>query len=223
MEANEGARKRSMSRRRLLIGLGAGGVVVGAGGLLGAQHLLRISPPELDQDRSKASLTARELAVLVALSEVLVPARYWVGKEKTEELIHEAVEETPGLAHAYRDGAKLLDEHAGTRFDTLSKERRDSTLAGMVWRYSAPFGRRIPDVRGATRLQYLPRQIELAWLDERHRRFRELVMTDLLERLYVAATPCVLGYNLRGVPNGPRNYVSPPEHSGQGCNNGQGV
>ena len=217
-------RRMSASRRRLLIGLGAAGAVLGAGGIAGVQRFRTAVPPELMRRFGTEPLQEPEMRALVALTEVLVPPRYWIGAEASERLIQDAVAGEPGLGNAYADAANLLNEEAGSRFATLKIPDRESVLESLFWQFSAEFGETTPHVRGATRVRGLKRGVERAWMDERRRRFRDLVVSDLLERLYLAATPCLLGYeNTQGVPGGPRSYVNPPEPARQVCGAGEGV
>lgn len=214
----------SLTRRRVLIAVGGGGVAVGAVGVVGL-HRLREAPPRLERSRGTESLADPELAVIVGLAQVLVPERYWLGTERTADMIKRAVDRRSGLGHAYREGAVLLEERAksqfGNGFADLSRDERDEVLRELLWRFSAEFGETTPHVRGATRVRAIRRRAERAWLNERRTRFRDLVMSDLLERLYLEATPCVLGYeNTQGVPGGPRAYVDAPEPAGEMCGNG---
>ena len=216
-------RTRGMSpaRRRILLGAGASVLVVGAGATVALQRL-RLEPPPLDVAAEPQTLIAREMTVIVALAETLVPARHWIGPEETERLITRAIADTPGLSAAYQDGAVLLEDTAqdkfGEHFAALSVTDRHTVVEELVWMFGAEFGETTPNVRGATRIRGLRRRVERTWLDESRRRFRDLVMSDLLERLYLAAAPCLLGYtNTQGVPGGPRAYVDPPAPAGQVC------
>lgn len=218
-----GNRTRGMSpaRRRILFGAGASVLFVGSGATVALQRLRR-EPPRLDVAADSAAPAAWEMAVIVALAETLVPGRHWIGPEGTQRLVNLALSDTPGLGAAYREGVVLLENAArdnfGEDFAQLPVSDRHTVVEGLVWMFGAEFGETTPNLRGATRIRGIRRRVERTWLDESRRRFRDLVMSDLLERLYLAAAPCLLGYtNTQGVPGGPRAYVDPPAPAEQVC------
>ena len=206
---DEGAR--GISRRRFLLGsaVGMAGLgVVGYSGLTVARDDLR---PHLDPATGTGSLAASERETLVALSHVLVPSAYRVNDDRIRAVVDEATNEVPGLLDEYRRGARVLDDLADRRFAApfaaLSIGARDQVLDSVFWRYPAEYRGGMEDLRPK-----VLRRIERIRNGSEIRRLRQLVMRDLLRRIYSAGVPLVIGYsNLPGVPGNPRDYVIPPE------------
>ena len=215
MAIGNASRRASVTRRRFLIAIGGTGLLLalaagGAGYRLFSTERAVIAGGDRG-DGTREALSSREETTLVALAEVLVPRRYWIGPDATRRLIRNAVDEDARLAVIYADAARLLDERGDGRYHDLPTADREAVLDAMFWQFSAEFGETTPAVRGAMRVRGLKRRVERAWLDARKRLLRDVTMADLIERLYLAATPCVIGYeNTQGVPGGPRGYVDPP-------------
>lgn len=200
-----------ISRRAFLLGsaVGVAGLgVVGYSGVTVARDDLR---PHLDPTTGTGSLAASEPETLVALSHVLVIPDYRVNDDRIRAVVDEATNEVPGLLHEYRRGARVLDDLADRRFfapfAAISIEARDQVLDSVFWRYPAEYRGGMEDLRPK-----VLRRIERIRNGAELRRVRQLVMRDLLRRIYRAGIALVIGYsNLPGVPGNPRDYVTAPE------------
>lgn len=201
-----------LSRRRFLVSAGAGTALAGASGYA-LYALLRgrgFRRPRLDPGTGTGRLAEEDMLVMLALCEVLVPDRYRPDSSGTRRLLDEATTDTPGLLSAYRGAVDLLrseaEEGEGAAFESLAPERRDALLGGLLWRVPSHLGEEM----GRARSRLLLR-LERLWHEEARRRLRELVVRDLLMRLYLHAQPRLIGYaNVPGVPGDPRAYVTPP-------------
>ena len=202
---------RSISRRAFVAGTAAGAVGVaglGYSGLVVVRDDLR---PHLDPSAPTGRLDDRRMATILALSEVLVPDRFRVGSTRVRQVVDQGTEREPGLLGEYERGAVFLDglssQAFGDDFHELSAERREALLDELLWRYPAERGEGLDDL-----IPKVKRRIERVWHREDGRRFRQLVVRDLLRRVYLAGVPLLIGYsNLPGVPGDPREYVGPPE------------
>ncbi len=202
---------RSISRRTFVVGTAAGAVgVVGLGysGLAVARDDLR---PDLDPSAPTGRLGDRQMATILALSEALVPDRFRIESGRVRQVVEQATDREPGLLQEYERGAVFLDglsnQAFGTDFHELSAERREGLLDQLLWRYPAERGEGLDDL-----IPKVKRRLERIWHREDGRRFRQLVVRDLLRRVYLAGVPLLIGYsNLPGVPGDPREYVRPPQ------------
>lgn len=195
--------------RRGLLALTAGGAVtlggVAAGGLMGYSALRERFRPWYDRASGTGTLKSRDAEIILALVEVLVPARYRRSGARTRELVDTATEQTPGVFKEYTAAAEFLQrlslETAGMGFAQLPPETRDHLLRQLLWRYPADPGTR----------NHLTTRLEFVLRGEDAGRLRQLVIRDILTRFYVDVQERVLGYhNLPGVPGDPRSYVSAP-------------
>lgn len=199
-----------ISRRAFVAGsvaAGAGAAALGYSGLVIARDDLR---PEWDRSSPTGELEPREMATILALAEVLVPDRLRSRPARVRQIVNEATRTQPGVLQEYRGGAMLMEElahsAAGSAFPDLSVADREGLLAGILWRYPADTGDSLDDL-----VTKAKRRLERAWHDGERRRFRQLVVRDLLARLYEDAVPALIGYsNLPGVPGDPRAYAGPP-------------
>jgi hypothetical protein len=150
---------------------------------------------------------------VLALVETLVPDRYRLPPSRVRHLVDRATGEEPGVLREYQDGVRLLDERARRRgapaFAALLPDQRDALLDDLLWRYGA-------EDHGMDRMDrysvLLARRLERVRHSGPVRRFRQLVVRDLLRRMYEAAVPLVIGYaNLPGVAGNARDYVTPPD------------
>ena len=200
-----------ISRRAFLLGSAAGVAGLGVVGYSGVAVARDDMRPQFDPSTGTGSLESSEVDTLVALAHVLVPSIYRVNDGLIRAVIDEATNEVPGLHDAYRRGARVLDDLADRRFAAtfvaISIADRDEILDSVFWRYPAEYRGGMEDLRPKVlrRAERIRNSSEL-------RRLRQLVMRDLLRRLYSAGVPLVIGYsNLPGVPGNPRDYVTPPE------------
>lgn len=209
-EGDDPGGRGGISRRAFIAGsvaAGAGAAALGYSGLVIARDDLR---PEWDRSSPTGELEPREMATILALAEVLVPDRLRSRPARVRQIVNEATRTQPGVLQEYRGGAMLMEElahsAAGSPFPDLSVADREGLLAGILWRYPADTGDSLDDLVARAK-----RRLERAWHDGERRRFRQLVVRDLLARLYEAAVPTLIGYsNLPGVPGDPRAYAGPP-------------
>lgn len=200
-----------ISRRGLLIGVGLAGVGIGAAGF-GAGPFLRDDwAPELDESAPTGILGEEEMATLLALVEVLIPPRHRAEPADSRIVIDAATSSVAGVLDEYRRGARLLQEASqssyGTRFESLPLGRRERVVDGMLWRYAAES----PSGDLADQLIKVQRRLERLRYDEPSRRFRQLVVRDLLHRFYLDRAVALIGYsNIPGVAGDPRAYVNAP-------------
>ena len=202
---------RSISRRAFVAGTAAGAVGVAGlaySGLAVARDDLR---PHLDSSAPTGRLGERRMATILALSEALVPDRFRIESPRVRQVVNQATDREPGLLEEYERGAGFLDDLSsqsfGADFHELSAERREALLDELLWRYPAERGEGLDDL-----IPKAKRRLERVWHREDGRRFRQLVVRDLLRRMYLAGMPLLIGYsNLPGVPGDPREYVRPPE------------
>ena len=202
--------RRGISRRAFVAATAVGGAGLAVAGYSGVALARDDLQPELDTSAPTGSLDPSRMDTLLALGEILVPDRFRVAPTRMRQLINEATQQEPGVLKAYREGAGLLDRLSQTRsgaaFRELPAEARDRILSGALWRYPAETGDAFDDT-----VTKVKRRLERAWHDGAHRRLRELVVRDLLRRMYEAAVPSLIGYsNLPGVPGDPRAYVDRP-------------
>jgi len=199
-----------ISRRAFVAGslvAGTGVAVLGYSGIGIARDDRR---PEFDTSSPTGDLQEAEMVTIEALVQVLVPERIGVGPTRVRQIVGEATRTRPGVLREYRDGVRLLDQLAGEfrgrPFSEISLVERDGILDRILWRYPAESGDLVDDVVSKTK-----RRLERVWHDDQRRRFRQLVVRDLLTQTYAAAIPTLIGYsNLPGVPGDARAYVSPP-------------
>lgn len=203
-------RRSRISRRAFVAGsavAGTGAAALGYAGLM----IVRDNPrPEFDRSSPTGVLAPREMATVLGLSEVLVPDRIRVPPARIRRLVDAATQVQAGALKEYRSGAALLETMAarvhGTAFADLAVGRREGIIDRLLWRYPAGDDDALDDLVARAK-----RRLEGAWQDDERRRFRHLVVRDLLVRLYAAAVPALVGYsNLPGVPGDPRAYASPP-------------
>lgn len=202
---------RSTITRRAFIA-GSAAVVAGTGvlGLHGAERARTSRLPRLDTDTGTGTLTELEMLTVLALAEVLVPVRLLPSRSECERLVARAAAREPGILREYRSAAALLDRQASrsgsASFAELPLVDRDRILDGMLWRYHITDDSSLSD-----HVARVSRRLERVFQSEEERRLRNLVVPDLLRRLYRAAAPQLIGYgNLPGVPGDPREYTLPP-------------
>jgi len=202
-----------MSRRTFLRLMG---VLAGAGGAvsLGVMRLINSHRPlELDASAPTGRLSEQDMQTMLALLEVLVPRTLWPGREVMAVMVHQATGNVKGVLKEYQAGLSLLDQSASKystslRFADAGIEERQRILESMLWRY--------PGAKPGTLLYYkakLYRNLEKFFQFESQRRFRELVVRDLLSRFYSGSTAWkMVGYRrYPGLPGNPREYVRPLE------------
>lgn len=168
--------------------------------------------PRFDPAGPTGQLSNVEMGGIQALAEVLIPSRLRVREGRVRREVDAATSQEPGVFTEYRNGLRLLDRYAETRSDRpfreLAPDAREEVLDDLLWRYDAEDDAGL-DPETLTPLML--RRMERVWHRGAVRRFRQLVIRDLLKRLYQAGVPLLIGYtNLPGVPGDPRDYVNPP-------------
>jgi hypothetical protein len=208
-----------LTRRRFLAGSG----ILAGTGFFGFRFLHRHTNrlrPRLDRHAPTGRLGEAELATVLALLDVIVAEPMHETREAMAVLVNRATERVPGVLKEYRQGAELLEataHQAGTgSFATATRPDRAAILDAIVWQYPALTGSTFADLAGRS-LVRLDRLV----LGEPARRFRELVVRDLLTRYYHRYAWHLLPYdNVPGRPGHPRGYTEPP--SGDGAVEGLG-
>lgn len=206
-----GAERSGVSRRTFVVGTGSAVVAVGAGGVAGLRFARDGDRPEFDTSGRTGRLDDGELRALLALLDVLVSPERRASPSENTALIHLATETEPGVLSEYRAGARLLNGWAGERgagsFAAMVPPAREEVLGAVLWRFEAEDGSGTAAyvTKGRRRLE--------RWAHSGgERRFRELVVRDLLQRYHRRHFWKLVGYrNLPGVPGDPREYVRPPE------------
>jgi hypothetical protein len=163
--------------------------------------------PAYDRTAATGPMAEAELSAILALVEVLVPARYHPGPARARSIVQAATSTEPGLLMEYSAAAGYLDGLATRRFTSpfadLTSPQRDVLLARVLREYPA-------GPRGNRRNYFLARTEPLL-IGSAASRLRALVVRDLLRRFFMEAQPLLIGYaNVRGVPGDPRAYVTPP-------------
>ncbi len=201
---------RQISRRGFIVGSAAGVAGIGLAGYSGLAIARDDLRPGLDPSTGTGRLSEGERTTLHALAQVLVPDEVRVERFRILALLDRATETEPGLLAEYRSGADTLDVLAAARglgaFAQLDLADRDRVLDAVFWRYPADY----QGGRGDIRSKVL-RRLERVRNSTEVRRLRQLVVRDLLRRMYVEGIPLLIGYsNLPGVPGDPREYTGPP-------------
>lgn len=201
-------RRWHVSRRAFLLIGGTTLAAAGVGGTVGVKLARDDLRPTFDPDGAIGVLGTREMATILALLETLVPADYLNSRQRSTAIINDATREEPGVLTAYQSGAVLLDRAVTDgRFGALSLAERDRVLDDILWRFDAETGGDFESM-----LSKAARRIERAAHTEEERRFRQLVVRDLLARFFRHAPGKIVGYsNHQGVPGDPRGYTRAPE------------
>jgi hypothetical protein len=205
-----------LSRRKFLVrtGLLSGtGAAVYASFALGFKRLLYILRPGLDHAAPTGRLSAQEMDTLIALFEMLLPVTLWPSRGAMVDMVNQATEHVKGVLRAYQDGAYLLDQTArehtpGRRFAVAGREVRQRILETLLWRYA---GGKSGTLSYYVGLCYA--SLERVCQSAPRRRFRELVVRDLLRRFYAGSVAWKMaGYSrYPGIPGHPRASVRPPQ------------
>jgi hypothetical protein len=214
-----------LGRRGFLLGAGAavvGGVAIGPA----AVRRVRAGPPVFDRDATPGFLPHAELDTIVSLLDVLVSPAHRVERSENVALVQAAAGEIPGVGPAWIEGARLLDRATRVSgFDSYVQAPpsvREAIVEVLIpWRYSAP---RDGDARAF--VSRVSRRLELVLLPETRRRFRELVVRDILTRFHRRHGWRMTGYrNHPGMPGQPFEYATPPErvHAARGAATKQGT
>lgn len=211
--AQKSLERKKVSRRAFLSILGGGALLSASG--FGANLGYRIAQddwrPELLSKGQPGALSDKAMRTLLALSETLVAPDWNPGLPRIQVVITTAVHTIPGLREEYEAGAALLDRRSrrrkARRFASLSSSDQVALLESFLWRFEAESGEStVQDVqsKGLRRLERLTHS-------EGERRFRQLVLRDLLYRIHMDAALQMIGYsNVPGRAGNPRDYVGPP-------------
>lgn len=207
MSTNDDRRWHVSRRAFLLIG-GSTVAAAGVGGIGGVKLARDDLRPTFDPEGGTGELTPPELETILALVEVLVPAEYFNSRGRSTAIINDATRNEPGVLTEYRSGAALLDSAVpDARFPDLSLAERDRVLDDILWRFDAEKGGDFDSM-----VSKAARRIERAVHTEGQRRFRQLVVRDLLGRFFRHAPGKIVGYsNHQGVPGDPREYSRAPD------------
>ncbi len=150
------------------------------------------------------------MRTLLALSEILIASDWNPGLSRLQAVINTAVHTIPGLREEYEAGADLLNRRSQRSttqsFASLSRGERVALLEGFVWLFGAESGESaVQD--GKTKAL---RRLERLTQSDEERRFRELVLRDILYRIHMDAALQMIGYsNVPGRAGNPRDYLAP--------------
>jgi hypothetical protein len=204
-----------LSRRKFLVltGMLAGtGAAVYASFTLGLKRLIYILRPGPDHTAPTGRLSAQEMDAMIALLEILLPAALWPGRAAMVDMVNRATEHVKGVLQAYQDGVFLLDQTArehtpGRRFADAERGMRQRILETLLWMYA---GGKSGTLSYYVGLCYV--SLERLCQSAPRRRFRELVVRDLLRRCYAGSVAWKMaGYSrYPGIPGHPRASVRPP-------------
>jgi hypothetical protein len=187
------------------------GAAVYASFALGIKRLLYILRPGLDHAAPTGRLSAQEMDTMIALLEMLLPVTLWPSREAMVDMVNQATGHVKGLLQAYQDGVFLLDQTAreytpGRRFAAAEGEMRQRILETLLWKYA---GGKSGTLSYHLRLCYA--SLERVCQSAPRRRFRKLVVRDLLSRFYAGSVAWKMaGYSrYPGIPGHPRASVRP--------------
>ena len=148
---------------------------------------------------------------MVALLEILLPGTLWPGRERMADMVNQATENVKGVLPAYQAGLFLLDQTAreytaGRGFAVAKTEMRQRILETLLWKYAGGKSGTLSYFIG---LCYA--SLERFCQSAPRRRFRELVVRDLLRRFYAGSVAWKMaGYSrYPGIPGYPRASVRP--------------
>jgi hypothetical protein len=198
-----------LSRRHFLVGSG----VVPSAGVLGLpflHHQTNRLRPRLDASAATGQLNGSELATLMALLDVIIAEPMHETSDAMALVVTRATQRVPGVLKEYRMGAELLESTARRRslasFASATRPDRGAVVEAILWQFPALAGPSIADVAGRA-LVRLDRLV----LNGPARRFRELVVRDLLARYYRRYAWNLLPYdNVPGRAGPPRAYTEVP-------------
>jgi hypothetical protein len=196
----------------VLTGLLSGtGAAVYAPFTLSFKRLIYILRPGLDHTAPTGRLSAQEMDTMIALLEILLPVRLWPDRVAMADMVNQATESVKGLLRAYQDGVVLLDQAArkytpSRRFAAAESEMRQRILETLLWKYA---GGKSGTLSYYVGLCYA--SLERLCQSAPRRRFRELVVRDLLRRFYAGSVAWKMaGYSrYPGIPGHPRASVRP--------------
>jgi hypothetical protein len=204
----------ALNRRKflLLTGMLSGtGAALYASFSVGSKRLVNTLRPGLDHTAPTGRLSAQDMDTMIALLEILLPVTLWPGREAMADMVNRATENVKGVLHAYQNGAFLLDQAArehspGRRFAVAESEMRQRILETLLWKYA---GGKSGTLSYYVGLCYA--SLERLCQSAPRRRFRELVVRDLLRRFYAGSMAWKMaGYSRPpGIPGYPRVPVRP--------------
>lgn len=191
----------------MLTGMLSGtGAAVYASFTWSVKQLIYILRPGLDHTAPTGRLSVQEMDTMIALLEVLLPVTLWPGRAAMVDMVNQATENVKGLLRAYQDGVVLLDQTArkytpGRSFAVVESEMRQRVLETLLWKYA---GGKSGTLAYYVGLCYA--SLERVCQSPPRRRFRELVVRDLLRRSYAGGVAWKMAGYLRypGIPGYPR-------------------
>ncbi len=196
--------------KRTFLKLLAGGMAVGILSYPTLLYLRNRVKVDFKKEFSPGRLAAGELDTIIALLEVLLPRKLYSDQEELVKLVNEATQNGKGVFEEYRAGAALLNHMVDIQlgkfgFAKLSLKAREQILESIMWRYDYVG-------RGGVGEKMWKFKFTLDRLlhSEIERRFRELVVRDLLQRFYSRADIAwqLVNYsNYPGIPGNPREYT----------------
>jgi hypothetical protein len=208
------AARRVFSRRKFLLlsGMFLGiGAAIYASLAVGRKRLINILRPGHDHGAATGRLSAQEMDTIIALLEMLLPVTLWPGREALVVMVNQATENVKGVLQAYQNGVFLLDQTAreympGRGFAVAGGEVRQRILETLMWKY--------PGGKSGTLSYYLGlcyAGLERLCQSASQRRFRELVVRDLLRRFYAGSVAWKMaGYSrYPGMAGYSRAYIQP--------------
>jgi len=124
----------------LLTGAATSAALVTAAAYVGRPFLSRRAYPKLDKTYPLGSLQDSEMRTVLALGEVLVPAKHAPPEQFFREYINRVTQTQPGYLREYQCTVKLLDATSrsfskGKPFRDLTTRERDKVLEALLWRY----------------------------------------------------------------------------------------
>jgi hypothetical protein len=209
-KANSVASNQFRISKRTFLKLLAGGMAVGILSFPPLLYLRNRIKVEFKKELSSGRLSAGELETIIALLEVLLPRKLYSDQEELTKLVNQATQSGDGVFDEYRAGAALLnhmvDIHIGKfGFAKLSLKEREHILDPIMWRYDYIDGDGVVEKVWKFKFTF-----DRLLHSEIEKRFRELVVRDLLQRFYGRADIAwqFVNYsNYPGVPGNSQEYT----------------
>ena len=173
------------------------------------RYLYNRSAPQYYKISSNVGLSNDSVSCIQALIETLVPEHLWHENGEIRRTINGLINADKSVQKEYIDGVMLLNKYSikmnKKQFSSLNRSQRNLVLDIMLSRYNATqvdsyIGKQISKLR-----VFIERMI----LNEPERRFRDLVVRDLLVRFYASdiSWGFVKYQNYPGVSGDPREYT----------------
>ena len=178
-----------------------------------ASSLLRDElKPHFDQNQKTGELSQSEMKTMMSLLEVLIPLELSLTAKPLPDIVNESTRTRPGVLVEYRRGLNLIEKLAkaqnSTSFSSLSFKQREDILDSFLWKYSSG-----TDAQSESKVSKVLTRLERHVHNSNQRRFRELVVRDLLVQFYEGPLAwSFVGYaNFPGKPGDPRAYTRIPQ------------